>query len=58
MSTISILGAIGSLFYTQFFVTPDYPTQDCTGKTFIVTGANTGYNSLALKPTKRSHTEY
>lgn len=31
---------IPHFFYSQLFVTPKYPTQDCTGKTIIVTGAN------------------
>lgn len=28
--------------YSQFFVTPSYPTNDFTGQTVVVTGSNTG----------------
>ena len=36
------MGPLRQCFYEQIFVTPAYPTTDCTGRTIIVTGANTG----------------
>lgn len=37
------------LMYSQFFVTPQYPTTDCTSKTIIVTGANVGLGKEAAR---------
>lgn len=43
MSLPSILfGFMPHFLYAQFFITPPAPTTDLTGKTLIVTGANTG----------------
>lgn len=33
---------IANLLYSQFFITPPYPSHDFTGQTVIVTGSNTG----------------
>lgn len=40
---------IPHFLHSQFFVKPTYPTQDCAGKTFIVTGANTGLGLEAAR---------
>lgn len=37
-----IPSGIPGFLYSQFFVKPPYPQEDLTGKTLIVTGANTG----------------
>lgn len=37
-----MFGFMPSFLYSQFFITPPKPTTDCTGRTMIVTGANTG----------------
>lgn len=43
MSLPSILfGFLPHFMYSQLFITPPAPTTDCTGRTIIVTGANTG----------------
>jgi len=36
------MGPFRQVLYDQIFTTPVYPTTDCTGRTIIVTGANTG----------------
>lgn len=46
MASISFLG---SFFYRQFFLTPPTPTEDFTGKTIIVTGANVGLGLEAAR---------
>lgn len=35
--------------YSQFLVTPPKPTQDCTGRTVIITGANVGLGKEAAR---------
>ncbi|KAK4995159.1 hypothetical protein LTR66_004967 [Elasticomyces elasticus] len=50
MSVPSILfGALPSLFFSQLFVTPKTPQTDCSGKTIIVTGGNTGLGKEAAR---------
>ena len=39
--------------YSQFFVTPTYPTRDFTGETVIVTGANVGLGLEAARHVTR-----
>lgn len=43
--------------YEQLFVTPTYPTTDCTGRTVIVTGANTGLGKEAARHLVRLNAE-
>lgn len=40
---------LASFFHSQFFVTPEYPTQSCVGKTVCVTGANVGLGKEAAR---------
>ncbi|GAB1736025.1 hypothetical protein NU219Hw_g6079t1 [Hortaea werneckii] len=50
MSTSDILtGFLPHFFYSQFFITPTYPAQDCSGRTIIVTGSNTGLGKEAVR---------
>ena len=44
-------------FYSQFFITPPVPSQDCTGKTIIVTGANVGLGKEAARHYVRLNAE-
>ncbi|KXT06481.1 hypothetical protein AC578_6033 [Pseudocercospora eumusae] len=44
-------------FYNQFAVTPPKPTRDCTGRTVIITGANTGLGKEAARHYVRLNAE-
>ncbi|KAI7220200.1 NAD(P)-binding protein [Hortaea werneckii] len=58
MSTSDILtGFLPHFFYSQFFITPTYPTQDCSGRTIIVTGSNTGLGKEAVRHFVRLNAE-
>lgn len=58
MSTSDILtGFLPHFFYSQFFITPTYPTQDCSGRTVIVTGSNTGLGKEAVRHFVRLNAE-
>ncbi|KAI6891917.1 hypothetical protein KC318_g13924 [Hortaea werneckii] len=58
MSTSDILtGFLPHFFYSQFFITPTYPTQDCSGQTIIVTGSNTGLGKEAVRHFVRLNAE-
>ncbi|KAK5157918.1 hypothetical protein LTS14_003841 [Recurvomyces mirabilis] len=58
MSAFEIItGFLPHLFYSQFFVTPKYPFEDLTGKTVIVTGANTGLGKEAARHFVRLNAE-
>ncbi|KAK5110276.1 hypothetical protein LTR62_006129 [Meristemomyces frigidus] len=43
--------------YSQFFVTPPDPETDCTGKTVIVTGSNTGLGKETVRHFVRLNAE-
>lgn len=45
----SLLSQLPKFFYNQLFVTPELPKTDCTGRTVIVTGANTGLGKEAAR---------
>jgi retinol dehydrogenase-12 len=43
------MSAFLSLLYSQFFITPTYPTQSFDGQTIVVTGANVGLGLEAAR---------
>lgn len=47
------MGFISDIFYSQFFVTPTYPTHDFSGQTVIVSGANIGLGLEAARHVAR-----
>ena len=58
MSLPSILfGWMPKFFYSQLFVTPTVPSNDLTGRTIIVTGANTGLGKEVVRHYVRLNAE-
>lgn len=53
----SLPGHFIPFFHSQFFVTPEYPSEDCTGRTIIITGANTGLGKEAARHIVRLNAE-
>lgn len=51
------MGPLSQCIYDQVFTTPAYPTTDCTGRTVIVTGANTGLGKEAARHLVRLNAE-
>lgn len=51
------MGPLRECLYDQVFTTPQYPTTDCTGRTIIVTGANTGLGKEAARHMVRLNAE-
>ncbi|KAF2773025.1 short-chain dehydrogenase/reductase [Teratosphaeria nubilosa] len=51
------LSFMRSFFYSQFFVEPEVPNIDCTGKTIIVTGSNVGLGKEAVRHYVRLNAE-
>ncbi|KAK5163113.1 uncharacterized protein LTR77_010897 [Saxophila tyrrhenica] len=51
------LHSLPSFFYRQLTLTPPYPSTDCTGKTLLVTGANTGLGKEAARHYVRLNAE-
>ena len=53
----SLLRELPNFFYSQLFVTPAYPDTDCTGRTVIITGANSGLGKEAARHIVRLNAE-
>lgn len=51
------MGGFSQCLYDQLFTTPALPTTDCTGRTIIVTGANTGLGKEAARHLVRLNAE-
>ena len=47
------MGFFLTFVYSQWFVTPKYPTEDLTGKTIIITGSNAGLGLEAARHVAR-----
>lgn len=52
-----IFGFLPHFIYSQLFITPPVPRTDCTGKTVIVTGSNTGLGREAVRHYVRLNAE-
>ncbi|KAI9820766.1 MAG: hypothetical protein M1827_005136 [Pycnora praestabilis] len=48
---------LGSIIYSQLFITPPYPEGDLTGQTVIITGSNTGIGLEAAFHLRRLNVE-
>ncbi|KAI7347031.1 NAD(P)-binding protein [Hortaea werneckii] len=58
MSASDILtGFLPHFLYSQFFITPPFPTNDCSGQTILVTGSNTGLGKEAVRHFVRLNAE-
>ena len=51
------MGFLTDFFYSQFFVTPPYPTQDLINQTIVVTGSNAGLGLEAARHFTRLNAE-
>lgn len=51
------MGPLRTCLYHQVFTTPEYPDTDCSGRTIIVTGANTGLGKEAARHIVRLNAE-
>jgi len=53
----SLPGHLLTFFHSQFLVTPEFPNEDCTGRTIIITGGNTGLGKEAARHIVRLNAE-